>query len=440
MGEAELNWEDPALVRWLGSINKPRTLEVYKSAWRQYQAFTKKSATELITEALDDTKQDQLKRKDVVLNNLLQFNRWLLTEVPRKRARGRGKIENNGLGLSEKISDTYTQAIRSFYTTYDLFVKFKGRSRLNKPQVQNKRLELDNRAIKKLIDNARSPRDRAIILTMFQGGLDVSTALSLNYGDVSKGLESGEHPLKLNTYRRKAETEYYTFLGKDACDAIRAYLNDLKKNEITLDARSPLFVKTLYKNGQVERLEDSNFQATMRELATRSGLIDSNMNGCSQNPVSPHALRESFGKILTNKAKIPNSVVDFWLGHSLGQLAKAYMQSEKVEDLKNLYLEAEEYLSIQFGGNIEKVRNEVSRLQADNENLTRRVHDLEGALRLMRYDEQTTENAIKARKQIIKGYEKQKAVKIEPSNELSEMKKLVESLSKRLQELEQSKN
>jgi len=44
-----------------------------------------------------------------------------------------------------------------------------------------------NMDVKKLVDHSRAPRDRAIILTMFQGGMDVSTLCSLKYGDVAEG-------------------------------------------------------------------------------------------------------------------------------------------------------------------------------------------------------------------------------------------------------------
>jgi hypothetical protein len=51
------------------------------------------------------------------------------------------------------------------------------------------------------------------------------------------------HPLKLDLYRPKTGTEYYSFLGKDACESIRAYLNTVKARNIQLAAGDPLFLR-----------------------------------------------------------------------------------------------------------------------------------------------------------------------------------------------------
>jgi hypothetical protein len=99
----------------------------------------------------------------------------------------------------------------------------------------------------------------------------------------------------------------------------------------------------------------------MCELAIRAGFVDDRRNGYAQNPLGPHALRESFSKILTNKVKIQDSVVNFWLGHSLGQLSEAYFYSSKVEDLRKLYIEAEPVLSVAGVDETEKIRAELTK-------------------------------------------------------------------------------
>lgn len=366
MSEEKVDWSEAPLARWLSEIRKDSTKSVYKSAYRLFHDFTGKTATQIITEALDDNRLNGLEKKGIVLKRLLEFNAWLLDEAPRKRSIGKG--------LSPKISNTYTQAIRSFYGTFEIYVKLTKKSALPKPRVLNKRLELDQRDMQKLLAHTKSPRDRAILLTIFQGGLDVSTLCNLTYGDIAKGLESGECPLKLDLFRGKGGTEFYTFLGRDSLEAIKAYLNDLRGAGVEFGAKTPLFLKANYKTPSA--VSDNNLQDMMRELAVRAGFVDKEMNGYSQNPLGPHSIRESFSKICTNKAKIPNSVVDFWLGHSLGQLAIAYMSSDKIEDLKKLYLEAEEYLSVSGGApiDIEKLKEEVKEdVRGDAEKIQKRL-------------------------------------------------------------------
>jgi site-specific recombinase XerD len=73
--------------------------------------------------------------------------------------------------------------------------------------------------------------------------MDVSTLCSLKYGDVAEGLARNEHRLKLDLYRQKSGTEFYTFLGRDATEALREYLNDVKTRGITLNHKTSLFLK-----------------------------------------------------------------------------------------------------------------------------------------------------------------------------------------------------
>jgi len=47
---------------------------------------------------------------------------------------------------------------------------------------------LSNAEVKRLLDNVRSPRDKAIFLTMLRNGVSLSTIHSLEYGDVAEGI------------------------------------------------------------------------------------------------------------------------------------------------------------------------------------------------------------------------------------------------------------
>jgi len=47
---------------------------------------------------------------------------------------------------------------------------------------------LSNAEVKRLLDNARSPRDKALILAMFENGVSLSTIRSLKCEDVKEEL------------------------------------------------------------------------------------------------------------------------------------------------------------------------------------------------------------------------------------------------------------
>jgi len=170
--------------------------------------------------------------------------------------------------------------------------------------------------------------------------MDVSTLCSLKYGDVAEGFDKDEYPLKLELYRPKTGVEYYTFLGKDAVQALRAYVADMKSRDVDYSYDSPLFLKERGKQALTTNL----VQNMMKDVAVRSGLVDEKNNGKAFNPLSPHALRESFGSLMINSG-VPDTIVDFWLGHSIGEMAEAY-KGVQYESLKRIYLEREKLLSI----------------------------------------------------------------------------------------------
>ena len=334
-----IDWEDPVLSRWLSTIVKLGTKYGYKSAFRVYAQYTKLSPSQMIDEAIEDSKRDPRDKRDVLLTRLLGFYTYLKNDYL-KKSRGKGEHKVTGKGVSDKLAQMMVSAIRSFYSTYDLVVVMKGRRRIPRAKVENRRMIVGAEQVKVLVDNARSPRDRAIILTNFQGGLDVSTLCSLRYGDVAEGLTKNEYPLKLDLHRPKTGTDFYTFLGKDAIEALKIYLADMKQRGVAFTHNTPLFVQGRGKAA----MKTENIQAVMREVALRSGFIDDTNNGNSFNILGPHALRESFGSIMTNSG-VPDTVVDFWHGHEIGEMAEAY-RSVQFESLKKMYLDREKLISI----------------------------------------------------------------------------------------------
>lgn len=335
-----INRDDPALQRWLGTITKAGTRYGYTSAFKAYTKYTNMTASELIDEALDDSKRDVREKKDAVLLKLLGFYNWLKTEYERK-SRGKGKHKVIGKGVSDKLAHMYVSAIRSFYSTFDIHVRLKGRRSLPKPRVENKRMRVGPDQVKTLVDHARNPRDRSIILTLFQSGMDVSTLCSLRYGDVAEGLK--QDVLKLELYRPKTGVEYYTFLGRDAIESLKAYLADARQRGINFSNDRALFLTERGANP----LKTHNVQNMLREVAVKSGLVDKENNGKAFNPLSPHALRESFGSIMINSG-VPDTVIDFWLGHSIGEMAEAY-KGLQYKSLRKMYVERERLLSISHG-------------------------------------------------------------------------------------------
>jgi integrase len=275
----------------------------------------------------------------------------------------------------------------------------KGRHSLPHPIVRNKRMRVGAEQVKVLVNHARTPRDRAIILTLFQGGMGVSNLCSLKYGDVQKGLTENEHPLKLDLYRPKTGVEYYTFLGRDAVKAIQACLHDMESREVNFTSNTPLFLK---ERGKDEGVTTNLVQVMMKTVAENAGFIDGKNNGKAFNPLSRHALRESFGSLMINSG-VPDTIVDFWLGHSIGEMSEAY-KSVQFDSLKKMYLEREKLLNVS-GPKVdaeeieEKIRREVDEKNRDLQSLVNglsiRNLNLENKLALMEKENKETKQELR---------------------------------------------
>ena len=190
--------------------------------------------------------------------------------------------------------------------------------------------------IKKFVDKTKSYRDKAIILCMFQSGLAVKEICRLNYGDIQEEFEEGILPICLKLVRKKTSVEFKTFLGHDAVKYLRLYL--ATREDLTPD--SPLFTKQRARGG-VERMTTAAIQQSFSEIAKELPFIKQNGG---YNPARPHSLRAAFNSQLIGK--IDETLREFWMGHTIGGVARAYLNMP-TDELRKLYMTAEEYLKIE---------------------------------------------------------------------------------------------
>jgi integrase len=357
IGKDGVDWDDPTLQRWLGGMSNEQTIKNYKVSYRLYAIYTGKSASELIDEAIEDFKRDPRERRDIVLKRLIGFYNWLKNDYVKKLGKYKGKKGTTGRSAELRVN-----TMRSFYATYDIVVKMKGKNKLPKSKVENKRIIFkpeDVWKVKVLVDNARTPRDRAIVLCHFQGGMDVSTMCSLDYGDVAEGLAKGEEPLRIQVMRVKTGIEFYTFIAKDGITALKAYLADMQSRGVKFDNRTPLFLQDRGK----KRLRTTNICEMMKELVVRSGFVTAENNGNDFNPLGTHSLRESFGSLMINSG-VPDTIVDFWLGHEIGEMAEAY-KTVQYDSLRKMYMEREQLISISVPNKENEKLKEIESITTD---------------------------------------------------------------------------
>jgi integrase/recombinase XerD len=310
--------------RWLNNV-KGNTVNSYKTGLTLFCKWTGMNPVQLLDEAEEDRMKSRRERGKPEAR-LMEFYNYLISEKK----------------VAKKSATLYFTAVRSFYkwNGFPLNVKTPKAA----PKKENRKAIITPEVVKKLVDHAPTLRDRAIILFMFQGGFDVSTLCSLNYGDVARELEAEKVPMMIHVVRGKEEVEYFTFVGRDAVEALKAYLNDRVRKGEELKFDTPLFIKDKAKRKKGERISPHHIQNMLRETAIKAGLVSKEeMEKVDFNPYRPHALRAAFSSVLRLSGFDP-VLVEFMMGHSIPYNG-AYLIPPP-EKVRQMYAEVEAQLSI----------------------------------------------------------------------------------------------
>ena len=326
--------------KWLSMV-KEGSKRSYLSGIRLYVGFRGKNPKELIDEIEEDREKNRRERGKPE-QKVEEFYQYLLNNyVTRREVNGERRK-----GLSKNLSAMYTTSIRSFYRRNGYPLMSKSKRGVSKKE--NRKMSMTPKIVKRLVDHAPTLRDKAIILFMFQGGFDISTLSSIDYGDVARELDEGEDgdgdPLMITVVREKEEVEYFTFVGKDAIDAVKAYLDERKHKGEELTYQSPLFVKEGKKKRKGERITPNLVQNMLRGVAMASGVVSKEaMNSADFNPARPHALRAGFSTVLRLNG-FSDMLVEFMLGHSVPYNG-AYLIPPP-EKIREMYRDVEPQLSV----------------------------------------------------------------------------------------------
>ncbi|AGK61399.1 Site-specific recombinase XerD [Archaeoglobus sulfaticallidus PM70-1] len=355
--------------KWLNNV-KGGSKPTYRAGLTLFCQWCGLNPAQLLDEAEEDRKKSRRERGKPEAR-LMEFYNYLINEKK----------------VAKKTATLYFTAVRSFYkwNGFPLNVKTPKAA----PKKENRKAVITPEIVKKLVDHASTLRDRAIILFLFQGGFDVSTLCSLNYGDVKNELEAEKIPMMIHVVREKEEVEYFTFVGRDAVEVLKAYLNDRRAKGEELKYDTPLFIKDKAKRRKGERISPHHIQNMLRETAIKAGLITKEeMDKVDFNPYRPHALRAAFSSILRLNGFDP-VLVDFMMGHSIPYNG-AYLIPPP-EKVRQMYAEVEAQLSISTAvkdvSEIEEKLNTYKKIledvQAENKRLREQFNALWEEVRIM---------------------------------------------------------
>jgi integrase len=287
--------------------------------------------------------------KDVGMSHFLDR----IFEEMKKDQRDRQRLAETEIsGFVDYLKDHKfsNNSIRLYFAALQNFLKYKGiaismgfidmpspTEKVNDDGSEtNGKHEWGKEEIKKFVDAATNYRDKAIILCLYQSGLGVHEICKLNYAHIKEEFEAGILPICLKLVRQKTSVKFKTFFGRDAVHYLRLYLatrGELKPSD-------PLFIKERLR-GEDVRMNDNAIEGVFLEIARRVDFI--HFNG-GYNPARPHSLRSAFNSRLINK--IDKDLREFWMGHAIGTVAKAYL-TMPTDDLRELYMTAETYLKIE---------------------------------------------------------------------------------------------
>ncbi|WJI08814.1 site-specific integrase [Methanobacterium sp. CWC-01] len=365
--------DEELLEKWFLIRNlSSGTEKTYRIAIKDFSKFIGKTPTELKAEA-DEEEASPIRLMDRKVSlNLLRY---------KKKLKGDGK--------SPKTVNLYFSAIKSFYKSFQITLPDIKLDKGDIGQEKNIGKPLTRTDIHKLI-SAASTRERALIYLMALSGMgqqearDLTISKLLNSASQATGIgiESVEDLFKheeqllnevltLEIRRKKVNYRHYTFIPPEVTREIIAYLKERcygrnEKIRISGEVEEPIFV-----NNYGGRLSRDSIVTNFRRIGQEAGF---KKDKGSYAFWRSHALRKYFISTIINKIG-EKVIADYLAGHKISSQDRTYWQANPA-DLKNHYLKALPYLSLDEA-KVKDVESEGFReLKEENRDLKRELDEL----------------------------------------------------------------
>jgi integrase/recombinase XerD len=170
------------------------------------------------------------------------------------------------------------------------------------------------------------PRERAIMMVLKDSGISREDIVVLKYGDIQNEFETEKDVIHVRLVRQKELISYETFIGKNAIESLKAYLQFRKAKGEQITKDSPLIATVSDKAMKPEVLS-----TIFVRLSKKAGFL-----------TSPHRFRKYFESHMGLSA--PSILVKYWMGHSLG-VEKSYFMPT-LEKQRDAYAQAYKEIDI----------------------------------------------------------------------------------------------
>ncbi|MCJ7423949.1 tyrosine-type recombinase/integrase [Candidatus Bathyarchaeota archaeon] len=287
--------------------------------------------------------------KEVYLNRLRRLCEWSnadpdrLVNLPKHKTETllqKFVDETAGLNRSRAYVNSMTKQLRTFFRANGKTLRLHT---LSIPPRYRKRNEYipTIAEVRAMAACAGSLRNRALILTAWSSGLRVSTLCALNYGDLADDLNAGHTSALVPVYPKmkerlpnacKGNIPYYTFICREAVEALRAYLRDRSEKYGSITPEAPLFHAEWNLWERNERSSKRLGRRTIAKIIRQAARL----SGISQwASITPHTMRKAFESVLRSPtidgSRMDMATQQFFFGHILPGSQDAYYDKDKTD-------------------------------------------------------------------------------------------------------------
>jgi integrase len=335
---------DSKLEQWFNLFElSDRTREIYTKYMQEFSECIGLTPTQMIEEAIVEIKAGKLPSERNILGYVAKFKKCMKDK-----------------DRAEKSQAVAIACIKSFFKAFDIQLPSAVRTPKKPHTIKENDNFLSREDVTKLIANAKSLRDKCLLLVMATSGLGRKEIRNLRIKDVQI---DDEKIGTISIRRQKSKVDFTTFCSPEATAALQLYFAERKRSPTTSIKGERDFVFVTYDNGS--QILENTFTKIFEQLARELGYV----NGSNFIICRPHAFRKFFASTLENSG-LPKNKIEYMLGHTPAGSDLSYYKTD-TEALKQLYIKFLPFLTFERNIEIRSLNTEDARrleeLEKENE-------------------------------------------------------------------------